>query len=111
MELVLPPYVVLLLSVLVSIRWLIKFFYHFEWTTLGSLAPRLLITVVYTLSTFIPQDAEVLRPMVRIGIALLFFDELLNWWRISRVESKTKKKLRAILHKSSSLLEEINGIQ
>lgn len=105
MEIILPPYVVLILAVIVTMKWMLKLVYNFEWSALGGTAARLLLTMVYVVSTFSPQTAESLRMLVRVGIALLFFDEAMNWWMVSRVKAKAKKKIRAIIKKSSSILE------
>ena len=75
----LSPYLTLLLSVLVLYKWVLRLAYNFQWNQIGAVAARFLFCVLYGIVIVYTPPADNLRLLVRLGINLLFIDELINW--------------------------------
>lgn len=76
---VLSPYLTLLLSILVLYKWVLRLAYNFQWNQIGAVAARFIFCVLYGIVITYTPPAENLRLLVRLGVNLLFIDELINW--------------------------------
>ena len=99
------PYLTLGLSFLVLYKWVLRTIYQFEWRYLGGITARLLFCVIYASVIYYQPSNPELRYLVRIGLNLLFLDEVINWgtsWNgklIRKLDRKTKeiKKLNGTI--------------
>lgn len=89
------PYLTLGLSFLVLYHWAVKTIYNFEWRFLGGIVARLLFCVVYATVIFSDPAPQELRYVVRVGLNLLFVDELINWGAGSKFLLKRKLDKKA----------------
>lgn len=105
MEALLSPYFTLILSFLVLYKWILKLVYDFRWSHVGAVLSRFIFFVVYALVVTLNPPAEDLRELVRVGLNLLFIDEIINWGISARRQSN---RLCQFL---KGLIKRINGKQ
>ena len=78
-DILLSPMVTLLLSFLVLYKWVLKMLYSFKWAHLGAVVSRFIFCVVYAIIIAYEPNADELRNFVRMGLNVLFIDEIINW--------------------------------
>lgn len=72
------PDLVLLLSSLLAIRWGIRLVKKFELRNVFTFLSRLYFVAVYSVITFAPPSED-LRILIRLGLVVMFLDEIYNW--------------------------------
>ena len=95
-SILLSPYLTLTLSFLVLYRWVIRSVYEFQWQYLGAIFSRFIFCVLYAIIITYEPPGEALRIYVRVGLNVLFFDELFYWGSgaISSTFSELAKKIK-----------------
>lgn len=74
----LPSALVLILAALLTIRWGVKLIKKFDMRNVFTFLSRLYFALIYGYITILPPNED-LRALIRIGLFVLFLDELLNW--------------------------------
>ena len=69
---------VLLLAALLALRWGIRLVTKFELRNVFTFLSRLYFVAVYSYITFAPPNAD-MRALIRLGLVVLFLDEIYNW--------------------------------
>ncbi len=72
------PDLVLLLSSLLALRWGIRLVIKFELRNVFTFLSRLYFAVVYAYITFAPPNED-MRALIRLGLVVMFLDEIYNW--------------------------------
>jgi hypothetical protein len=79
MNLTIPSYLPLLFSFLLVIRWVCKARERFRLGMLGGIGARLFLFITYGIIFIYDPPAEDVRMLVRTGVTVLLFDELVFW--------------------------------
>ena len=74
----LPSVFVLVLSALLAVRWGILLIRKRELRNVFTFLARLYFAAIYCYITFATPESD-MRSLVRIGLTVLFLDEILNW--------------------------------
>lgn len=73
------PSFISILAALLAIRWGIKFYHKHEWRNLFTCLAYVYFTSIYFYISSISPTTEDMRALIRVGLAVLFGDELVNW--------------------------------
>jgi hypothetical protein len=104
MEILLSPYLTLVLSIIVLYKWVLKAVYSFSWTQIGAIVARFVFCVVYAIIVVYEPNSEDVRLFVRAGLNVLFIDEVINW---SFGGNKFQKKICGLITKLNNKFKRI----
>lgn len=85
MELTIYHYSSFILSFLVLYRWTLKLVFSFEFRHIGAVIARLILCTLYGSLTFYETSMLNTHIISGLGLNLLFIDEIISWFFMSRV--------------------------